>query len=144
MPRGPDPRHEPRPLADVPRLLHEGATHYNARRYWHAHESWEEAWHALRAAGKAQEAAYVRGMILVSAALENATRKKEAGFKRQLAEGLHALLSNRVAAEALGMREARAWEDALALLYADACRRREWAWWNEGGWVAPALDITSS
>lgn len=139
MPRGPDPRKEAAPPAEVPRLLHEGAAHYNARRFWHAHEAWEAAWHALRAAGRQEEAAYVRGMILVTAGLENAVRKKEAGFKRQLAEGLHALLANRAASDALGLREARAWEDALCLLYTDACRRREWAWWNESGWTAPGL-----
>lgn len=141
VPKGPDPRKEAAPLAEVPRLLREGAAHYGERRFWHAHEAWESAWHALRAAGKADMAAYVRGMILVTAALENAVRKKEEGFKRQLAEGLHALLTSRPAAEALGVRDARAWEDALCLLYADACRRREWAWWNEGGWTAPPLAL---
>lgn len=144
VPKGPDPRREAAPVGEVPRLLREGAEHYNARRFWHAHEAWEAAWHALRAdpAGeRAAQAAYVRGMILVTAALENATRGKEEGFKRQLAEGLHALLTHREAAEAVGVREARAWEDALCLLHADACRRREWAWWNEGGWAAPPLHV---
>ena len=37
------------PLEDVPRLLREGAAEFNARRFWHAHEAWESAWHALRA-----------------------------------------------------------------------------------------------
>lgn len=142
--KGPDPRQNAAPLHEVPRLLREGAAHYNGRRFWHAHESWEEAWHALRAAGHAEEAAYLRGMILITASLENATRGKEEGFKRQFAEGLHALLSHRSAAAPLGLADARAWEDALCLLYADACRRREWAWWNGSGWTAPVLGVASA
>lgn len=121
--------------------MREGAAELNARRFWHAHESWEEAWHALRAAGRAEEATYVRGMILVAAALENATRGKEEGFKRQMAEGLHALLEGRPAATRLGVEEPRAWEDALVRLYVDACRRRDWPWWNGSGWTAPLLRL---
>ena len=139
MPKGPDPREDTRPLHEIPDLLREGAEAFNARRFWDAHESWEAAWHALRAAGQADRAAYVRGLILAAAALENATRGKEDGFKRQMAEGLHALLTHRDAAPGLGLAEPRAWEDALALLYADACRRRDWAWWNGSGWQAPRL-----
>lgn len=137
VPKGPDPRVEAPPLEDVPRLLREGASEWNGARYWHAHEAWEGAWHALRKAGRAEAAAYVRGMILVAAALENARRGKEAGFRRQFAEGLHALKSS--PSEGLGLAEARAWEDALTLLYADAMRRREWAWWRDSGWRAPEI-----
>lgn len=139
--KGPDPRANAPPRSEVPRLLHEGAAEYAARRFWHAHESWEEAWHALRAAGEEHAAGYLRGMILVTVALENATRGKEAGFKRQFAEGLHALFEHRAGASALGVRDARAWEDALARLYADACRRRVWSHWNDGGWGAPELRV---
>lgn len=141
VPKGPDPRKEARPAGDVPGLLRAGAERYNAASFWHAHEAWEEAWHALRAAGRDGEAAYVRGMILVAAALENATRGKEDGFKRQLAEGLHALRTHPEARDALGLADGAAWEDALVVLYADACRRREWAWWNAGGWRAPPLHV---
>lgn len=141
MPKGPDPRVETRPVEEVPALLRAGADEFNARRFWHAHESWESAWHALRAAGRAEDAAYLRGMILATAALENATRDKESGFKRQLAEGLHTLLAHRDAAPRLGVRNARAWEDALVALYLDACRRRDWAWWNDQSWSAPRLDL---
>lgn len=141
MPKGPDPRVETRPLEDVPTLLREGAAEYNAARFWHAHESWEAAWHALRAAGRDEDAAYLKGMILVTAALENAKRGKEEGFKRQFAEGLHALVGHRDAAPALGVRASRAWEDSLVSLYLDACRRRDWDWWNDQAWKAPALDL---
>lgn len=139
MPRGPDPRIDVATLDELPALLREGASEWNARRFWHAHEAWERAWHALRAAGQDAGAAYVRGMILVAAALENATRGKEEGFKRQFAEGLHHLHADPAAGGALGLADAPAWERALAALYADACRRREWAWWNESGWRAPEV-----
>ena len=139
--KGPDPRVNAAPRSEVPMLLREGAAEYDARRFWHAHEAWEQAWHALRAAGRADEAAYLRGMILVAAALENATRGKEEGFKRQFAEGLHALKAHPGARAALGLADGAAWEDALVALYADACRRREWSFWNGSGWAAPALRL---
>lgn len=142
VPKGPDPRVETRPLEDVPRLLREGADEFNARRFWHAHESWESAWHALRSAGRDEQAAYLRGMILVTAALENAVRGKEDGFKRQLAEGLHTLIGHRDAAPALGILASRAWEDAIVALYLDACRRRDWTWWNEHSWQAPRIQVS--
>lgn len=138
MPKGPDPRLHAAPPEEVPRLLARGAEAFGARRFWDAHEAWEEAWHSLRAAGRAVEASYARGMILVAAAFENATRGKEEGFKRQMAEGLHALLGAPEAAEALGVEDARAWERALCAIHADACRRRDWSWWSSSGWAAPA------
>ncbi|MEA3199883.1 MAG: hypothetical protein QOE90_1311 [Thermoplasmata archaeon] len=141
MAKGPDPRAAPAPLDEVPRLLREGAARFDAREFWHAHESWESAWHALRGAGEDDAAALVKGMILVAAALENATRGKEEGFKRQMAEGLYAIRASLGSAERLGLRDAGAWLDALSFLYADACRRREWTWWNESGWIAPRVPL---
>ena len=139
MAKGPDPRRNAPPRDEVPRLVRAGAVEFNAARFWEAHEAWEEAWHALRAAGEEDAAAYLRGMILAAAALHNARLRKEAGFKRQLAEGLHALKTRGAGAAALGLAHPRAWEDALVVLYADACRRRDWAWWLDSGWQAPPL-----
>lgn len=139
MPKGPDPRADPAPLADVPRLLREGAAEWNAARFWHAHEAWESAWHALRGAGRAEEAAFVKGLIVAAAALENATRGKEAGFRRQMAEGLYLMRTSLAAAPGLGLDEPEALLDALALLYVDAMRRVDWAWWNASGWRAPPV-----
>lgn len=141
VPRGPDPRENAAPIDEVPRLVKDGAAEYNARRFWHAHEAWESAWHALRAAKHDDAAHYLRGMILVTAALENATRGKRDGFKRQFAEGLHAMLTRREASAAIGVRDARAWEHALVLLYVDACRRRVWTHWADGDWSAPRLEV---
>lgn len=140
MPKGPDPRKDTAELADVPRLLREGADKFNARSFWHAHEAWESAWHALRA-HRPEAAGYVRGMILVAAALENATRKKESGFKRQFAEGLFALKTEGAGRVFVALLDARAWEDALTTLYTDACRRVDFAWWNESGWEAPPVEF---
>ena len=139
MPKGPDPRASPAPMGDVPRLLREGAAEWNARRFWHAHESWEAAWHAFRAAGDAEAAECLHGLILAAAALENATRGKEEGFKRQMAEALHLLRAHLDAAPRLALLAAPPLVDALVALYLDACRRRVWAQWNEGGWRAPLL-----
>lgn len=139
MPKGPDPRANARPLADVPALLRAGAEELRGRRFWHAHEAWEEAWHALRAADRKDAAELLHGLILVAAALENATRGKEAGFKRQAAEGLHLLRAHLSAADELRLVEAPRLVDALTALYLDACRRRDWAQWNGAGWRAPEV-----
>lgn len=141
MAKGPDPRVNARPIEDVPALLREGAAEFNARRFWHAHEAWESAWHALRAAQLAGPAELVHGLILVAAALENATRGKEAGFKRQAAEGLYLMRTQLAHAPKSGLREPTLLLDALTLLYLDACRRPEWATWNAGGWEAPRVDF---
>ena len=121
--------------------MRQGAREYEARRFWHAHEAWESAWHALRAHARTGAAEYLHGMILVAAALENATRGKEDGFKRQFAEGLHLVLAHAEGAAELSVREARAWERALTAFYVDACRRHEWPAWNASGWIAPALAL---
>ena len=140
MAKGPDPRASPAPLHEVPALLAEGAAQWNARRFWHAHEAWETAWHALRALSRDDEAEFVHGMILCAAALENATRGKEDGFRRQCAEGLYLMRANMMGSPA-ALRAPARFVDALAHLYVDACRRLEWSAWNASGWSAPALEI---
>ena len=142
MAKGPDPRKDHAPRADVPRLMREGAAEFNARRFWHAHEAWEQAWHTLRGVGEPEAAEFLHGLILVSAALENATRGKESGFKRQFAEALFLLRTHIASAPALGIVQAASLLDAFALLYADACRRHEWSIWNASGWSAPTIALT--
>lgn len=141
MPKGPDPRASPAALTELPRLVREGAERFNEREFWHAHESWEEAWHALRAAGEAQPAEFLHGMILAAAALENAKRGKEDGFKRQLAEALYLLRMHFDGAGRIGVTDAVRFLDALAILYVDACRRLDWAQWNASGWGVPRLEV---
>lgn len=134
-----DPRKNPRCVSAVPELLREGAAHYNARRFWEAHEAWETAWHSLRAAREDERAAYVRGLILVTAGLENATRLKPDGAKRQLAEGLHALLPRAPVGAELGVQGAADFHHALVMLQLDMARRRKWEHWNDEGWDVPTL-----
>lgn len=112
-----DPRANPRPLADVPALLAAGAAEFNARRYWHAHEDWEAAWHALRAAGRARDAEFLQGMIVLAAGFENAKRGKDAGFRRQAAKGLALMRANRASAAALGVLDADAWIERVTDCY---------------------------
>ena len=140
MPKGPDPRIETAPLADVPRLMREGAEQFNAAHFWHAHEAWESAWQTLRKHDAGTAAEFVHGLILVAAALENATRGKEAGFKRQFAEGLFLMRTDQEAAARVGFP----WKllDALALFYIDACRRLDWGAWNASGWRAPTVEFS--
>lgn len=134
-----DPRVTPPAVEQVPALVREGAARYNAGDFWEAHEAWEEAWHALRAGGLPQAADFLQGMILVTAAFENRKRGKEAGFKRQMANGLHRLRENRGRGDALGLAEEAAWVDALVGLYLDACRHRLWGHWAREGPHAPPL-----
>ncbi|HWG89727.1 MAG TPA: DUF309 domain-containing protein [Candidatus Thermoplasmatota archaeon] len=136
-----DPRLTPAPRSAVPRLLEEGAAHYNAGRYWDAHEAWEEAWHALRAAGEQATADYLQGMILATAGLENLKRGKEEGFKRQFASALHRFRTHRGEGARLGLAEEEVWREALTDLYLDACRHRRIDHWANREAPAPVLRL---
>lgn len=100
-----DPRLAPIALADVPRFVAEGAARYNAGRFWHAHESWETAWHGLRAAGKQREADYLQGLVFVTAAFENLQRGRVTGARRQLAKALQRLRALEGTGKDLGLRD---------------------------------------
>jgi hypothetical protein len=91
VPAEEDPRKNPAPLAQVPDLIAEGAARYNAGEFWHAHESWEKAWHALRGAGQQDAADFVQALIWVTASFENLQRGKPAGFRAQLAKAVRQL-----------------------------------------------------
>jgi predicted metal-dependent hydrolase len=114
-----DPRKNPAPLAEVPALVAEGAARYNAGKHWHAHESWEQAWHALRAAGKQEEADFLQGLVFVTAAFENRQRGKLPGFRRQLAKGIARLQALEGRGAALGLLDEGAFVRALARVAAD-------------------------
>lgn len=136
-----DPRVDPASVEEVPDLLREGADLYNRGRFWHAHEAWEEAWHALRAVDRSRDAAFVQGMILVTAAFENCRRGKEAGFKRQMAQGLHQLRANPGSGTRLGLLDEPGWVDALVAQYIDACRTHHWAAWRRDRWNPPRVAL---
>ncbi len=121
-----------------------GAADYHAGRFWHAHESWELAWHALRKAGDGDAAEFVHGMILVTAGFENARRGKEKGSKRQLASGIHLIRGFAAAAPRVGVVDAGRWADRLVDVYLSACRELRWTRWAEGAWVAPPVDVDAA
>lgn len=116
-----DPRIDAPPTSEVPRLFAEGAALYNDGDYWEAHESWEAAWHSLRAAGRQDDARFLRGLILATAAFENLSRGKPAGFQRQMAKALIRLRALRGRGEAvLGLLGEDALREALTDLFLDA------------------------
>lgn len=124
MPRGdPDPRLSPAPLADVPALVADGAERYNEGHFWHAHESWEKAWHALRAAGRQEDADFLQGLVLVTAAFENLKRSKPAGFRRQLTKALRTLRTLPGRGAALGLADEAGFVAALVTLQERALAR---------------------
>jgi predicted metal-dependent hydrolase len=137
----PDPREDPPDMDAVPGLLQEGADDYNAGRFWEAHEAWEEAWHALRAAGRTEEAEFLQGAILVAAAFENATREKPLGFRRQGAQALRQLRANPGAGDHLGLADEEAWVEAVLAIYLEACSAHRFAAWLATDWEAPPLRL---
>lgn len=138
-----DPRKSPRPLEHVPALLAAGAVEFNAARFWHAHEEWETAWHSLRAAGRAREAEFLQGMIVVAAGFENAKRGKETGFRRQAAKGLAMMRANRDAGPALGVAESDAWIERVTDCYLEIAGAARFEWASERGIVAPPIALTA-
>lgn len=95
----------------------------------------------MRASGHVGSAGFLHGFILCAAALENATRGKEAGFKRQFAEGLFLLREHLSASSSVGFARPRELLDSLSHLYVDACRRVDWGVWNASGWRPPILEV---
>jgi uncharacterized protein len=61
-----------------------GTRQFNARRFWHAHESWEEIW--LHAAEP--EKRFLQGIIQISAAFYHHQRKNLVGTRTLLRRGL--------------------------------------------------------
>lgn len=126
-------------MTDVAAALAEGARLFDEGRHWHAHEAWEEAWHALKREGRAAQADLVQGLILIAAAFENRARGKEAGFKRQMAEGLHRARRYRGEGHALGFVALAAWTDRVVDLYLDACRELAWERWRASDATVPSI-----
>ncbi|PNY83039.1 DUF309 domain-containing protein [Deinococcus koreensis] len=47
----------------------EGVAHFNAGRWWEAHESWEDPWMRARGEARGDERAFLQALILLAAAL---------------------------------------------------------------------------
>lgn len=136
-----DPRDHAPPLPEVPRLFAEGAKRYNDGLYWEAHESWEEAWHSLRNAGRDDDARFLRGLILATAAFENLKREKPSGFQRQMAKALLRLRALAGRGERLlGLVGEEALRDALTDLFLDAMRVRHLEGLDDLDRAPPAIE----
>ena len=65
-------------------LLGEGLARFDAGRYWHAHESWEDLWNALkRRSAPSEEVLLVQGLIQTAALLLHYENRKERGVTNQ-------------------------------------------------------------
>ncbi len=71
--------------------LRAGAACYDAGRYWHAHEAWEEVWHRYRALDRH----YFKGLIQFTAACHHLTRARWSAARRLLDLGPAHLVANR-------------------------------------------------
>lgn len=96
-------------------LLREGVEHFNAGRFFEAHESWEEIWRSTTPEPKD----LWRGLIQVAVGLHHhLVRGKPAPARRVLARGLRRLAPYPQGTEGLDLdalrREAAVWEAWLA------------------------------
>ena len=59
--------------------LDAGIEHFNAGRFWHAHEDWEDLWKSLKPDAEQKLIDGVQGIIQIAAMLLNHQRKKARG-----------------------------------------------------------------
>ena len=59
--------------------LNAGVEHFNAGRFWHAHEDWEHLWKSLKGVAGQDLVDGVQGLIQIAAMLLNHERKKVRG-----------------------------------------------------------------
>jgi len=65
-------------------MIDRGVALFNAARYWHAHEAWEEVW----LAADPDEKPFFQGLIQIAAGLLHLERRNARGARNKLAEGL--------------------------------------------------------
>ena len=82
------PSHSAQPLSsEETALLEEGAGLFDAGKFWHAHESWEDLWNDLkRRAAPIEEILLVQGLIQTAALLLHYERHNEVGVRKQWAK----------------------------------------------------------
>lgn len=74
-------------IANEKKKFQEGFDRFNRRKFFEAHESWEEIWlHAPR-----HEKPFLQGIIQVAAAFHHYQRSNRAGCESLLSEGLRKL-----------------------------------------------------
>jgi len=59
--------------------LDAGIEHFNAGRFWHAHEDWEDLWKSLKGNASQEIIDGVQGLIQIAAMLLNHEREKSRG-----------------------------------------------------------------
>ena len=59
--------------------LNAGIEHFNAGRFWHAHEDWEDLWKSLKGVAEQKLVDGVQGLIQIAAMLLNHEREKVRG-----------------------------------------------------------------
>ena len=59
--------------------LNAGVEHFNAGRFWHAHEDWEDLWKSLKGMAEQKLVDGVQGLIQIAAMLLNHEREKVRG-----------------------------------------------------------------
>jgi len=59
--------------------LDAGVEHFNAGRFWHAHEDWEDLWKSLKGVAEQKLVDGVQGLIQIAAMLLNHEREKIRG-----------------------------------------------------------------
>ena len=59
--------------------LNTGIEHFNAGRFWHAHEDWEDLWKSLKGVARQELIDGVQGLIQIAAMLLNHERGKSRG-----------------------------------------------------------------
>ena len=68
-------------------LLEEGLHRFDRGAFWHAHESWEDLWNALKAKGAPrEEVLLVQGLIQTAALLLHHERQNAVGVSKQWAK----------------------------------------------------------
>ena len=73
--------------ADETQLLNEGLHRFDTGQFWHAHESWEDLWNALKAReAPHEEILLVQGLIQTAAMLLHHQRKNAVGVRKQWAK----------------------------------------------------------
>jgi len=93
----------------------EGIEHFNARRFWEAHESWELLW--LEAESDLEQ--FLQGLIQIAAAYHHIQRGTYRGAPRLFAAGLRRLEPFPMSCCGVDRSEV------------DAAARRHWKWLDE-------------
>lgn len=69
---------------DEGKLLEEGLNRFDRGAFWHAHESWEDLWNALKARqAPIEEVLLVQGLIQTAALLLHHERQNAVGVSKQ-------------------------------------------------------------